>query len=73
MTNERTITAIQVSITDKLLAAYRQYSGNNIALSDDLFIFLTTPTPARDMFVESYCTCETSLQTNIVVLTYSAL
>lgn len=64
---------MQVSNADALLAAYRRYSGNNIAIADDLFTFLTTPSPERMVFLETCCTCTVSVSENIVLSTYTPL
>nr|DAD67474.1 MAG TPA: hypothetical protein [Siphoviridae sp. cttdo1] len=73
MINSKNITAMQVSNTDVLLTAYRRYSGNNIAITDDLFAFITTPTPERDVFLITYCNCTISVSENIVLSTYTPL
>lgn len=73
MISNRNITAMQVSNTDTLLTTYRQFSGNNIATADDLFRFLTTPTPEREVFLVNCCTCAVTVNENIVLSTYTPL
>lgn len=73
MISNKNITAMQASNTDLLLSAYRQFSGNDIAIADDLFVFLTTPTPERDVFLATCCTCTISVSENIVLSTYTPL
>lgn len=73
MIENKNISAVQVSNTDTLLAAYRQFSGNNVAIADDLFVFLTTPAPERDVFLATYCACTVSISGNIVLSTYTPL
>ncbi|WP_373168949.1 hypothetical protein [Bacteroides cellulosilyticus] len=73
MISNKNITATQASNTDLLLLAYRQFSGNNIAMADDLFVFLTAPTPERDVFLVTCCTCTISVSENILLLTYAPL
>lgn len=48
MISNKNITATQASNTDMLLSAYRQFSGNHVAMADDLFVFLTAATPERE-------------------------
>lgn len=73
MISSKTITVMQASNTDMLLSAYRQFSGNSVAMADDLFVFLTTPTPERDVFLIAYCNCTVSVSGNIVLSTYTPL
>lgn len=56
-----------------LLSAYRQFSGNNVAMADDLFVFLTAATPERDVFLAICCACTISVSENILLLTYTPL
>lgn len=72
--NDKTITAaIQLSNTKTLLNAYRQYTGDSTYTSDNLFDFITTPTPEREEFIATYCTCTYSSTDNIIAPTYTAL
>lgn len=64
---------MQISNADALLNAYRRYSENSTATADDLFAFITTPTPERDVFLINYCTCTISVSENIVLSTYTPL
>ena len=64
---------MQVSNTNTLLTAYRQYTGKAILTADDLFAFVTTPTPERDEFLATYCTCTYSSTDNIVITNYTPL
>lgn len=73
MISNKNITAMQASNTDMLLSAYRQFSGNNVAIADDLFVFLTAPTPERDVFLAICCACTISVSENILLLTYTPL
>lgn len=73
MIDNKNISAVQASNTNALLAAYRLFSGNNIAIAGDLFVFLTTPTPERDVFLATCCACMVSVSGNIVLSTYTPL
>jgi hypothetical protein len=74
MNNERTISTVEVDSTDaQLLTGYRQYIGNSSATADDLYRFLTTPSPDRDVFYSVYCAPSISTVDNIVLSTYAPL
>lgn len=74
MMNAQTLTAApQSSNTEALLDAFRQYTGNTSENTDSLFTFLTTPTPEREEFLVTCCTCTYSSTDNIVTPTYTAL
>lgn len=74
MMNDRTLTAApQASNTQALLDAYRQYTGDNTVTANSLFDFFSTPTPEREEFLLTCCTCTYSSTANIVIPTYTAL
>ena len=51
MNNQVTITAaIQSASIEQMLLAYKSYSGNASATSDEFFEFLTLPTAEREAF-----------------------
>lgn len=71
MKKQETITsAIQSSDIEKMIIAYKEYSGNASATSDDLFVFLTLPSGEREEFLQSFCNCEYLPQESIVSLNY---
>lgn len=63
-------TAVESNDIEKMLIAYKKYSGDESLTSDDLFDFLTHPTGEREAFLQDYCTCAYQAQGNIVSPNY---
>lgn len=74
MNNDQTITAaIEVNNVTTMFTAYQKFTGNNQVTYDDLFSFLTTPTPEREEFLAKYCSYNYSSAGNIVLTKYKTL
>lgn len=56
-----------------ILNAYKEFSGNKQATSEELFLFLTSPSAERDLFLSVSCSCTTALQGDIIYPVYSPL
>ncbi|WP_373259063.1 hypothetical protein [Bacteroides thetaiotaomicron] len=71
MNNQVTITAaIQSASIEQMLLAYKSYSGNASATSDEFFEFLTLPTAEREAFLQYQCACDYQVQGSIVIPNY---
>ena len=71
--NDRTITtALTATDTRPLLASYRLYRGDSTLTENDLYLFLTTPTPEREEYLVNHCTCSHTIINNIVSPIYTA-
>lgn len=74
MNESRTITAtIEVNNVTAMFTTYQRYLGNNQATYDDLFHFLSSPTPEREEFLALHCSCSYSSTGNIVSPKYKSL
>lgn len=74
MNDDRTITAaIEVNNVTPLFAIYKRFINDEQATYDDLFSFLTTPSPEREEFLSEHCLCYYTSSNNIVLTKYKAL
>lgn len=64
-------TAPSISAAANLLPAYKSYMDNTAVTIDDLYKFLTLPTPERDDFLLLHGSLNITLIDNIVVSNYT--
>ncbi|MGL4860227.1 MAG: hypothetical protein ACRC5A_10930 [Enterobacteriaceae bacterium] len=62
------ITTESVEANDSLFAKYKILIANPSASRDDFYLFMTTPSDKRELFVEGNAMLETSMVGDIIVV-----